>query len=91
MLNTLLISYDLRTPGKDYSRLWNRLFSYGNYARPLESVWLIRTIYTAEQVRDSIRGYVDQNDKLFVVDVTGRPVAWNNLLADVVKWIGKTL
>jgi len=91
MFNTLLISYDLRTPGKDYANLWEHLRSYKNYAKPLESVWLVRTSYSAEQVRDFARSYIDQNDRIFVVDVTSRPSAWNNLPANVVGWIGKIL
>lgn len=90
-MNTISVSYDLKAPGKDYSRLWNHLKSYGNYARPLESYWLIRTGYSVEQVRNSCKTYVDQNDKIFVVDVTGRPSAWNNISVAVVDWIGSTL
>jgi len=90
-LNTLLISYDLKTPGKDYVKLWEHLRSYGNWARPLESVWLLRSSYSTEQVRDSILNYIDKNDKIFIVDVTDRLAAWENLTADVVQWIGSTL
>lgn len=90
-MNTILISYDLRAPGKDYSRLWEHLRSYGNYAKPLESFWLIRTTSTAEQVRDAAINHVDRNDKIFTVDVTARHSAWKNLTDEVVKWIGSTL
>lgn len=90
-MNTILISYDLRAPGKDYTNLSKHLESYGNWARPLESVWLIRTPSTAVQVRDAALKHVDQNDKIFVVDVTGRHSAWEHLTNEVEKWIGSTL
>ena len=90
-MNTILISYDLRTPGKDYVNLWEHLRSYGSWAKPLESVWLVRTAYNAEQVRDSALYHVDQNDKIFVVDVTSRDSAWKNLATEVVEWIGSIL
>lgn len=91
MNNTILISYDLLTPGKDYTRLWEHLRSYRNYAKPLESVWLIRTGDSTEQVRNSALNYIDKNDKIFVVDVTSRTSAWNNLSVEVVGWIGSIL
>lgn len=90
-MNTILISYDLRTPGKNYMTLWMHLRSYENFARPLESVWLIRTVYNAEQVRNSALNHIDQNDKIFVVDVTSRFSAWKNLTVEVVRWIGSIL
>ncbi|MFA6171023.1 MAG: CRISPR-associated protein Cas2 [Patescibacteria group bacterium] len=90
-MNTILISYDLRAPGKDYSSLWNYLESFKNWAKPLESVWLIRTTYNAERFRNDALNHIDWNDKIFVVDVTSRPSAWKNLTAEVVGWIGMTL
>lgn len=90
-MNTILISYDLQTPGKDYVNLWNHLRSYGNYARPLESVWLIRTGSNAKQVRDIAINHIDQNDKIFVVDVTGKESAWHRLTEKIVEWIGSLL
>lgn len=90
-MNTILISYDLQAPSKDYAQLWDHLRSYENWAKPLESVWLIRTAYNAEQVRNSALNHVDQNDKIFVVDVTNRSSAWKNIAADVIGWIGSIL
>lgn len=90
-MNTILVSYDLCAPGKNYSSLWNYLKSFQNWARPLESVWLIRTTTDIELLRDGALKYIDLNDKIFVVDVTNQPTAWNNLTVEVVNWIGKTL
>lgn len=91
-MNTLLVSYDLRAPQKDYGKLWDHLKSYPNWARPLESVWLIKTASSAEAVRDVVRDhYIDSNDKLFVVDVTGQAAAWRNLGAELDQWIKNNL
>jgi len=89
-MNTILISYDLIKPGKDYTNLWNHLKAYGNWAKPLESVWLIRTDLSAAQIRDAALNHIDQNDKILVVDMTGRASAWNNLQDDVSNWIKAT-
>ncbi len=91
-MSTLLISYDLQAPGKDYEKLWDYLRTYGNWARPLESVWLIKTDKTPEEVRNLIQNsYIDRNDKIFVVDVTGKSAAWDNLVAEVSTWIKNNL
>jgi len=90
-MSTILISYDLQTPGKDYVNLWNHLRSYGNYAKPLESVWLIRTYSTAVQIRDAAINHIDSNDKIFTVDVTKRDSAWYKLTDEITRWIGSLL
>lgn len=86
-----LVSYDLRTPGKDYTRLHDHLKSYGTWAKPLESFWLIKTDLSAQELRDKVVGYMDANDKVFVVSVGAREAAWKNLPQDVVSWIQKNL
>lgn len=91
-MNTLLVSYDLQAPGKDYQKLWDYLRSYDYFAKPLESLWLIKTDSTPEQVRDLVcANYVDKNDKIFIVDVTGKSAAWINLPNKVSDWIKENL
>lgn len=90
-MNTYLVSYDLIRPGKDYSNLIAHLKSYGNWGKPLESVWLIKSSLTAEQVRNAARTHMDGNDKIIVIDVTSRATAWANLPQDVSTWIQNTL
>jgi hypothetical protein len=88
---THLVSYDLRTPGKNYSGLHKFLKSFGNWAKPLESVWLIHSDTSSEQVRNAIRQHIDANDRLFVVNVTNREAAWVNLPNDVSEWMKSNL
>lgn len=91
-MSTLLVSYDLQAPDKDYKKLWEHLKSYKGWAKPLESFWLIKTSSTPKQIRDLIRDYyVDRNDKIFVVDVTDRTAAWNNLSDKISDWIKNNL
>ncbi len=90
-MHTYLISYDLIRPGKDYTTLHAHLKSYGFWAKPLESVWLIKSSYGVEQVRNSIQAYMDANDKIFVVDVTTRAAAWRNLPPAAATWIQNSL
>jgi len=83
---TLLVSYDLKAPGKDYAKLWEFLKSYA-WAKPLESVWLIRTTSTPAQVRDAARNHIDQNDRIFVVDMTNSAWASLNIPDEVAAWL----
>jgi len=90
-MSTILVSYDLNKPGKDYPKLWEHLRSYNAYAKPLESVWLVKTNLTALQVCDAAKKYVDQNDKIFTIDVTSRNAAWINLSKENSDWIKEYL
>ena len=70
MLRTFLISYDLRAPGRDYTKLYEALKRLANgYSRPLESVWLIRSARSASEIRDELGKYIDGNDGLLVIEV----------------------
>lgn len=90
-MNTYLISYDLIRPHKDYPNLIAHLKSYTSWARPLESVWLIKSPLTAAQVRNAAQAHMDGNDKMFVVDVTSRAAAWLHLSQELSDWIQNSL
>lgn len=90
-MNTLLISYDLKTPGKDYHNLITFLKSTTFWAKPLESVWLIKSNLSAENFRNSLLSHIDSNDKLLVLDITKDIGAWFNLPKDVSEWIIKNI
>jgi len=90
-MNTLLISYDLMAPGKDYQRLWSHLESYSNHFKPLESFWLIKTSLSAKDARDKIKQFMDLNDRLIVIKVTGAEAAWNNLGDTANQWLKNNL
>ena len=64
-MHTYLVSYDLICPGKDYTTLLNYLRTYGTRAKPLESVWLLKSSLGVEQLRNAIQAYMDANDKNF--------------------------
>lgn len=73
-MKTYLISYDLGIPesAKDYQILTNRIKKFGNWAKPLKSVWFILSDKTAAEIRDELTPSMDHNDKLLVVEVGGR-------------------
>lgn len=64
-----LVSYDLMVPGKNYDSLWSALGQLGA-KRVLESEWLLIHRATANEVWSALRQHVDNNDRLWVSEVT---------------------
>lgn len=88
-MKTFLISYDLGVPEthSDYILLSNHIKSlYLSWARPVKSVWIIKSYKDAEQIRDEIKLALDTNDKLIVVEMSGN---WGtyNVSKEVTDWM----
>ena len=77
-MQKLLISYDLDKPGQDYSRLIKALEGIGA-ERILYSGWILRRDNTPVQIRDYLKRFIDTNDMLLVVALTGE-AAWTSLM-----------
>lgn len=80
------INYDLRQPGRDYKKLHAAIESYGTYYHFLDSAWMIRTTSTAAQIRDHLKQFMDANDALVVMKLTGE-AAWFGIPNDGSVWI----
>lgn len=79
------IDYDLRKQ-RNYDALHERIKTYGNWCRPLESSWLVATNQTAVQVRDYLLGVMDKDDGLLVTKLQGE-AAWTGLNLKVSEWL----
>jgi hypothetical protein len=90
-MNTILVAYDLNTPGRDYEDLIDRLKSYEAWWHNLDSLWLLRTFDSASVVRNHIRQCLDTDDELLVVNVTGNPAAWTGFSDRGSKWLEDNL
>ena len=89
-MNVHLISYDLSAPDSmaHYAPLIKFIKSHGTWAKPLLSVWLIKTPKSAAVLRDELRKFLLPSDKLLVVDISG--TSWASLLnlgSDVLRWL----
>jgi hypothetical protein len=73
-----LISYDLDKPGQDYSKLIKELERLGAI-KILYSEWILKDEASAVQLRDHLRAFIDSNDMLLVVGLTGE-AAWTSLM-----------
>jgi hypothetical protein len=88
-MKTFLISYDLGVPEThaDYEALFSYLKSlYAIWARPVKSVWIIKSDKNVAQIRDEIKLVLDQNDKLIVVELASN---WGtyNIPKEVTDWM----
>lgn len=92
-MNIFLISYDLGLPETydDYKILIQYIKSYLTWAKPLQSVWLIKTNKAVSQVRDEIRDRIDANDKVLVIDITKTGWATFNVSKEVTDWMKNNL
>jgi shikimate 5-dehydrogenase len=77
-MKTYLISYDLDKPGQNYEKLIARLKEIGA-VKALYSEWIIRNTVSAKDIRDDLNRFIDGNDMLLVVALTGE-AAWTSLM-----------
>ena len=85
-MSTLVVSYDLHAPGRNYDELHAAIKRLGAWAHVLESCWVVKTGYTVGQVRDHLMQHIDDNDSLLV---WGSPGVWAsfNIRPDVADWL----
>ena len=80
----LLATYDL-VRNKDYKRLIDELERLGAH-KALLSVWLLDVGWTAKQACDHLSNFVDDDDKLMVVEFSKRP-AFTRAFQGTNAWI----
>ena len=80
------ISYDLKSPGRNYDALYTAIKSANSWSHPMESLWFINTSESIEVWNSKLRQVIDQNDTLFLVDITGQQRhGW--MFQDVWDWL----
>lgn len=89
-----LITYDLKKPKQNYSKLYDAIKSFGNWWHYLDSTWLVDTALNAEQIHQVLKQHVlDQNDYVLITRIT--PDTTASLPDEANRWItsriGKTL
>lgn len=79
----MLVTYDLREPVQDYSRLYEILkTSFLDWQHPMESVWVVKVGHDvmANDVFNKIADALSPKDLVFIVEITGQ---------DRQGWLGK--
>jgi len=83
-----IISFTLRKD-KDYTPLYKAIKSYGTWARVLEFTWAVVTEQPAKEIRDYLKKFLDESDKIFVVR-SGAEAAWKDVICSN-DWLKKNL
>lgn len=91
-MKTYLISYDLirSNPYSAYQNLWDAIKKSSYWAKPLESVFLIKSSSTAIDITKNLYRYLDPNDKLLVVEI-GPEWGSFNMPSEIVDWLKNNL
>lgn len=77
----ILISYDL-CGERNYDDLTRYIENYPEHHRITESTWLVSGVEkTSKTIVDELRGFTDNDDRLFVSQLFG-PKGWYNLIDD---------
>ncbi len=87
MAKVFNVSYDLRRPGQDYSKLYEELKKPPTWWHYLDSTWLISTTETASHLWKRIEPHVDRNDSVLITEV-GKDLA-GCLPQDAWNWINE--
>ncbi|GAB7304899.1 hypothetical protein MAFF212519_27820 [Clavibacter michiganensis] len=85
------VNYDLNKTGQNYDGLITYLESFGTWARPVRSSFLVKTTLTAAQLANGIKSHVDGNDVVMVMTVTGADWATQGVPTEVVTWLRNNL
>ena len=87
-MKTFLITYDLSGPGRNYSALIEAIKRIsGTWARPVQSTWIVVGNITPIKIRETLKEYLDGNDKLLVLEVSATNWAALNTAPDVSDWL----
>lgn len=87
---THLITYDLRSPGRDYEPVYDHIKSLGKWWHNIDSTWIVVSNLSDVQIRDGLSAVVDGNDKVVVLTLAGSG-AWRGLTTSGSTWLKDNL
>lgn len=85
-----LVSYDLGKPLRDYEALDKKIRAYASWAKPLQSVWFIKTSDNITTVKNDLYSVMDKDDELLVIEVK-RHWSTENLGSKVLDWMSNNI
>lgn len=88
---TLLIGYDLNSPGQNYDNLIKTIKGIGAWWHYLDSTWLVTTSKSPTAVRDLLKPHIDSDDELLVLDVSNDNWASYGLQQSGNDWLRNNL
>ena len=67
-MSVLLITYDLKKPGQDYTDFMKIIKDY-SWARLSESSYSIETAESPKAVYEKLSPHIDENDQLYIINL----------------------
>ncbi|WP_048077615.1 hypothetical protein [Halorubrum sp. AJ67] len=74
-MDAYAVSYDLNEPEQEYTELIDALESYEAHWHELTSFWLLDTDESHTEIRDNLKQYIDSNDEILVLGLSGSAAA----------------
>ena len=84
-----IIIYDLCEPDRDYESLKQAIKEYTRWGKISQSAWAVVPSQDCVQIRDNLKKFIDNNDKLMVIQ-SGKNAAWTIANASD-KWLKENL
>ena len=83
------VTYDLKTPGRDYTPLYAALKTFPKWWHFLDSTWLIATEESPSQVYKRLVSTITQKDRLLIIEVRNNAQGW--LPKEAWDWINQNV
>jgi hypothetical protein len=89
---TILIAYDIHPAwGAAYDDLVKAIQSLGAWWHHLETVWIVRSDKTPEQIRDRLKSCIGTDDQVLILDITGDKAEWAGVDEAGSKWLKENI
>lgn len=75
-----IILYELKTPMKDYTSLYNAIKSYEHWGKITSTSWAVVSELSHIAIRDNLSQFIGKEDRLMVIQ-SGLHAAWTNAMA----------
>lgn len=84
-MKSYIACYDLHVPGQKYEEVKSIIASYPSSLAIQQSVWVVTSELTADQIRDSVYSTLDDGDVLLVTEM-GPDASWANYNEEFSSW-----
>ena len=89
---SILIAYDIHpAEGPAHDDIAHAIRSLGAWWHHLETVWIVRSEKTPEEIRDTLKQYIGADDQLLVINVSGDKAAWTGVSDAGSKWLRQNI
>lgn len=88
-MGVLLITYDLKQPVQNYTKLYNTIKTAQTWWHYLDSTWLIVTNESPEHWYRNLKPAINKNDGILIIEVKSNYYGW--LSKEAWDWIQKNI